>query len=318
MKLESLDLPDKRELPLSAIREELPEGVEIEELCEGMKTWVNPINGFRIMRIHYRVDPSRRTPEWKAEERRKYGEAEWNREQELMWEAFEGQAVYKDHWEVDYHASKTSLGWNPKLVVCRGWDFGLYGACIFAQLFPHFRLFVLRELTSEDLAFDRFVDEVARYSHDWFPGATFVEFIDPTGRNRIGADGRTYRSMLSGAPLRARRIVAGANDITARHNGVKEFLKTNVRGLPCMVVDPSCEMLIKGFNGAYLFPFDNKGRVKDKPEKNEFSHPHDGLQYLCSKVKNINLEAEIRGRKVTEPRYGGRAPSRVDQLTRMQ
>src|SRR5882724_1260394 len=123
MKLNTLELPDKQ-ASVSIVHEEIPEHVEVVEVMKGFKTWVNPINGFRVLRIHYSVDPVRRTSEWQAAEKKKYGEAEWNREQELMWEALEGRAVYADNWSSDFHVSKVSLGWNPKYPVVRGWDFG--------------------------------------------------------------------------------------------------------------------------------------------------------------------------------------------------
>lgn len=305
MKLSTLDLPD-RQNALQEVQEELPEGVEIETLAHGLKAWTNPINGFRVLRVHYSVDPKKRSEEWKLAERKKYGEAEWNREQELMWESIEGKAVYGDFWDAAFHVSRQPLGWNPKLPVCRGWDFGLNGACIFAQLFPHSRLFVLREAVSKDIAFERFVDEVARLSHEWFPGARFVEFVDPSGRFRMGADERTYASILANRPLNARQILNGALGLAERIKGVTDFLRENVKGLPSYLVDPSCETLIRGFNGGYLYSYDNKNRLKPEPEKNEFSHAHDANEYLCSRVKMAKLDYVHQYGRIKEATYGGR------------
>jgi hypothetical protein len=304
MKLSTLDLPD-RQHALSEVNEELPEGIEIEELAKGLKAWTNPINGFRVLRIHYTVDPKRRSEEWKLAERKKYGEAEWNREQELMWESIEGKAVYGDFWDSAFHISRQALGWNPKLPVCRGWDFGLNGACVFAQLFPHGRLFVLREAVSKDIAFERFVEEVARLSHEWFPGARFIEFVDPSGRYRMGADERTYAMILASRPINARQINNGALGLVERIKGVTDFLRENVKGLPSYIVDPSCETLIRGFNGGYLYAYDNKNRLKPEPEKNEFSHVHDANQYLCSKIKSVKLDYVTAFGRVKEAGRGG-------------
>lgn len=305
MRLSTLDLPD-RQNALAEVEEELPEGVEIEELAHGLKAWTNPINGFRVLRVHYTVDPKKRSEEWKLNEKKKYGEAEWNREQELMWESIEGKAVYGDFWDSAFHVSRTPLGWNPKLPVCRGWDFGLNGACIFAQLFPHSRLFILREAVSKDIAFERFVEEVSKVSLEWFPGARFVEFVDPSGRFRMGADERTYATILASRPLGARQIFNGALGLAERIKGVTDFLRENVKGLPSYIVDPSCETLIRGFNGGYLYSYDNKNRLKPDPEKNEFSHPHDANQYLCSKVKYVKLDYTHQYGKIKEPGYNGR------------
>ena len=308
MKLSTLDLPDKPQEQLQSVNDaDLPEGVVVEDLMYGLKTWVNPVNGFRILRLHYSADPIKRKPEWKLNERKKFGEAEWNREEELIWEALDGKPVYSEFWSAEFHTAKTKLGWNPKLTVVRGWDFGLNGACIFAQLFPHRRLFILRELVSEDIAFERLLDEVARLSAEWFPGASFVEFIDPSGRFRFGSNERTYAMMLANKPLNAKRILSGVQDPAARQKAVNDYLRENVKGLPTLVVDSSCETLIKGFNGGYLYKRNAQDQLKLEPEKNFFSHAHDALQYICTKIGSTNLQPVSTGvSKIKEAGISGK------------
>lgn len=51
-------------------------------------------------------------------------------------------------------------------------------------------------------------------------------------------------------------------------------------------------MIIKGFEGGYRF---NEKHVdveptKLRPIKDQYSHPHDALQYLCSGIKTINTK----------------------------
>jgi hypothetical protein len=239
--------------------------------------------------------------------------ANWLREYELVWEALNGRAVYQDEWSHDFHVSKTSLGWNPNLAIGRGWDFGLYPACIFCQLFPHSRLIVIRECIGEDIDTERFMYEVDRLSAEWFPNARFVEFVDPTGKNRVGTDGRTYTQLLARKPLRAKKIYLGANAPVARRTAVIDFLKENVKGQPALLVDPSCEMLVKGFNGGYMYAY-LQGTLKTKPEKNIFSHIHDALQYLCSKVRTVDMKVNLATVKPVEPRFGGRTPSPIPQV----
>ena len=315
MKVTALDLPGAPDI-IEALQEELPEGIPIEEPCHGLKAWTNPINGFRVVRLHYSADPVKRRPEWREAEKKKYGISEWNREYEIIWESVEGKAVYGDWWSAEFHIAKQPLGWSSKYPVLRGWDFGLNGACIFAQLFPHMRLFVMREAIGVDIGFERFVEEAHRVSNEWFPGAMFIEFIDPTGRYRIGKDETTYARILTDPPLKARKIIAGANDMASRIKGVTDFLKDNVKGLPCYVVDKSCDSFIKGFNGGYHYSFDRLGRLKDKPEKNHpFSDIHDANAYLCSKVRNVKLNVIATAGSIKEPRYG-KVPDRVQELVR--
>lgn len=307
MKITSLDLPSTVEA-LTQVREELPEAIAIEEVMQGLKTWRNPLNRFCVIRLHRSADPRKRTLEWITKTRAGMDTANWLREYELVWEALNGRAVYSDEWAHESYVSNTSLGWNPELVVGRGWDFGLYPACLFAQLFPHARLMVLREAVGEDIDTERFVYEVDRLSNEWFPGARFIEFIDPTGKNRVGTDGRAYTRILTAKPLRAKKVILGANAPAARRNSVVEFLTSNIRGRFCFLVDPSCEILIKGFNGGYMYAYHN-GTLKTAPEKNFFSHIHDALQYLCSRVRTVDMTAGERRYQPIEPRYGhGRKP----------
>jgi hypothetical protein len=312
VKVTSLDLPSTPEA-LSVIREELPEDIEVTEVMTGLKCWTNPVNRFKIWRLHRSADPLKRTTEWIKATRAGMDTATWLREYELIWEALDGKPVYADEWSSEFHQSKSSLGWNPKLTVCRGWDFGLYPAVIFAQLFSQSRLMVLREAVGIDIDTERFTYEVSKLSSEWFPGAKFVEFIDPTGANRAGTDGRAFTQLLTKKPLYAKRIIRGANAPVQRRTAVIDFLKDNVKGLPCLFVDPSCEYLLKGFNGGYMYGYKN-GTLKPKPEKNIFSHIHDGLQYLCSRVRSSDLGFSTSQIKITEPRFGKEKPTELSNV----
>ena len=298
---------------LAAIREELPEAIAVTDLLPGLKAWDNPLNKFRVLRLHRTADPYKRTQQWVDQTRAGLSTSDWLREYELIWEALDGRPVYADEWGAEFHSSRTALGWNPALTVCRGWDFGLYPACIFTQLFPHNRLMVLREAVGVDIDTERFTYEVNRLSSEWFPNASFIEFVDPSGKNRAGTDGRSYTRILSKKPLRAKRIVLGAVSIVARRTAVVDFLKDNVRGSPCLLIDPSCEYLLKGFNGGYMYAFNN-GTLKPKPEKNIFSHIHDALQYVCGKILTTDLKMQSEGIKVVEPRFG-RTPQQAAGAT---
>lgn len=305
MKITSLDLPGTME-SIETLKEEVPEGISITEAMPGLKFWDNPVNRFRVIRLHRTADPAKRSKEWIDSTKAGLGSAEWLREYELCWAALEGKPVYIDHWNHEFHAAKGSIGWSQNLIVCRGWDFGLYPAVVFAQLIVHERLMVIRELVGQDIDTERFVHEVSRVSNEWFPGAQFYEFVDPTGKNRVGTDSMTYLKLLTKKPLRARKIILGLNAPAARRGAVIDFLKANVKGLPLILIDPSCEFILKGFDGGYHYPY-YKGTLKDQPAKNAFSHPHDALQYLCSKIRMVVLKTEYM-MPIDEPKYSSMGP----------
>ena len=312
MKVTSLDLPTDV-ATLAERQAELPEGVETIALSQGLLYWRNPLNLFTVVRLHRSADPIKRTQEWINKTKANLATSDYMREYELFWESLAGKPVYSDDFASHFHVAKSSLGWNPRLTVCRGWDFGLYPACIFAQLMPFSRLIVLREAIGIDITTERFVDEIARISGEWFPDASFCEFVDPTGRNRVGTDGRTYTSLLRGKPLRAKKVILGANAPAARKSAVVGFLKDNVKGLPSLLIDPDCEYIIKGFEGGYLYEY-LKGTLKPDPSKNIYSHIHDALQYLCTKVKSTDLSRIDDGARtqVSEPRFGNRAKPAIN------
>ena len=53
-------------------------------------------------------------------------------------------------------------------------------------------------------------------------------------------------------------------------------------GKPAFLCDPSCRVLIKGFESGYSYKrMEVSGeRFADKPDKGMFSHIHDALQYM--------------------------------------
>ena len=52
---------------------------------------------------------------------------------------------------------------------------------------------------------------------------------------------------------------------------------------PEFLLSPRCKILRRGFNSGYRFrkiQIAGENRYEDKADKNEYSHPHDALQYL--------------------------------------
>jgi hypothetical protein len=78
--------------------------------------------------------------------------------------------------------------------------------------------------------------------------------------------------------------MASTNEFVARREAVAFFLLRNIAGEPGFLLDPGCTMIRRGFNGRYLYQRiqqSGASRFKERPEKNEYSHPHDALQYGC-------------------------------------
>ena len=242
---------------------------------------------------------------------------DWLREYEIVWSSFEGVPVYLDDWSHEFHTAKEPLIYVDSVPIVRGWDFGLSAhgmACVYGQLLQSGRLFIYRELTATGMGLERFVEEVSRYSHEWFPKCNrFFDIVDPAGFARSQLDERTCVSILRNPPLRAQPI-PGERGILQRRKSVVELLKQNVRGLPKLIVDPSCSMLAEGFDGGYHFAYDVKGRLKEEADKNEYSHPHDALQYLCTRIMRLDMSQQV-GWKIPTPKYNFHEPSATDVVS---
>ncbi|MCI0527948.1 MAG: hypothetical protein L0Y56_10980 [Nitrospira sp.] len=295
--------PTVDQVKIEEIPEELPQYAQIDELAEGLKAWTNPQNGYRVLRLHCYADPIKRTDAYQKEASQGMPRDKFLREFHLVWRSFEGRPVYLDDWNRNFHISKEVLKWAPHLPILRGWDFGLTPACIFAQLMPDMRLFVLREICEEEMGLERFLDVVTVKSREWFPNPKrYVDIIDPAGFVRGQTDERSCMSIMSGTPWFLKPVPGRQNPVERRNHVVK-FLQRNVRGLPCFFVSPLCKGVISGFDGGYLFAYNRAGQLREQPNKNLYSHPHDALQYICTRVFDVDLSTRDQNIVIAQPTY---------------
>lgn len=308
MRLEKLQ--DTRE---HEIKEEIPEDdplkgryFNLREVCPGVKTWVCPDNGFTVVRLHYSADPRKRTAEWKRAARSGLTYAEWMREYEIQWSSFDGVPVYGDDFSRQFHVSDKPLEWAKGYPVVRGWDFGLGAggmACVFAQLLSSQRLLLYKEITASDTDIEHFAPEVHRLSGEWFPSAVkWFDIIDPTGFNRSQIN--KLKSCASVVNEKCHtKCEPGAASKLVRRRAVSKYLQRNVKGLPAFLVDASgCPMIVSGLEGGYHYPIAKDGQLKDDPEKNEHSHPHDALQMIASKIDKLDMSTKHV--VIPSPKYG--------------
>lgn len=204
---------------------------------------------------------------------------------------FTGKPVYAPAWNVNFHVAKGPLEVLPGKPLFLAFDFGLTPACVAAQLSDSGQMRVLREWVSEEMGLKQFLEYmVIPDLSTKFRGLRTIVTFDPAGVQRSQVD-----SMDSCAEELARQGLAGeparTNDFEPRRRAVIDRLSFLSGGEPGYLVDPSCEVLIQGFNGGYQFEVIQKvgdgGQIKYKetPSKNIFSHIHDANQYLCLAVK---------------------------------
>jgi hypothetical protein len=98
-------------------------------------------------------------------------------------------------------------------------------------------------------------------------------------------------------------IQPGGQNLTIRLESVRKPLNTLREGKPQFQISPRCEMLRKGFLGRYQYRrvkvAGSAERYHDEPEKNAYSHPHDALQYVATRV----FGDVVRGREEQRQRW---------------
>jgi hypothetical protein len=203
---------------------------------------------------------------------------------------FSGKPVYPE-FSKQIHVAKTPLEAYSGLPLRLGWDFGLTPACIVGQLSPVGQLRILREYICERGGIKQFWGDVVQpalandFPHN--PVSECISFADPAGDSPEQSDIEvTPINTLCG--LGCHTEAACTNVFRDRRQAVINFLtRTVADGAPGMVVDPRCKMIIKGFLGGYQFALINVAtdggelKYREVADKNMYSHPHDGLQYMA-------------------------------------
>lgn len=247
--------------------------------------WKNPKNKFLIFDLHYTANPNKRDPKFRDAIKASMPLKDYLVEYERNWDAFEGKPVFEDYSR-RLHESPYPLEPHLGLPLLCGWDFGLTPACVVAQLRGD-RLFILREFVAQRAGIQTFAPAVMNSLRQLYPEWTdqkrdFLHYIDPAGLQGSQVDERTCATEMSRQGLR--NIQPGPIDWETRRKSVEHFLTKHTKeGAGLTLHAPHAPKLAKGFAGAYRYPERYLAIEPGRPSpiKDEYSHPHDALQYLC-------------------------------------
>ncbi len=266
---------------------------------EGVEIWRNPKNRFLIVQLHFRADEVKRHPDYESSRRAVVSSRTFEQEYNLKWMSFSGLPVYAMDWDVQIHSTVRRMEPVVGLPILRGWDFGLTPACVVGQLVGS-QLRIYKEylmLNSGAKQFSKYlIERMAIDFPEWNDQRRdFLDFVDPAGFKKN--EGNKKRTIDY---LRYHRIrpLPGGYYFEERRTSVEDRLQSRSKSGPGLLVSRQhCPMLIKGFGGGYQFPqryeeLEPEGVLK--PLKNEYSHPHDALQMITTRLmvkkRRINPE----------------------------
>lgn len=201
----------------------------------------------------------------------------------------EGRPVYPEYND-EIHCRKGEIKFQRGLTLLMGSDFGRTPATVIAQLGIDGVLYVLDEVTAENMSAEQFIEELLRpklVNEYGFPSVPHINFGDPAGMNynevvSVSAIQTFNRYGILTKPAPA----TNGNRFQIRIDAVSELLRRNYKGRAAVQIGEKCKMLRKGFNGYYCYRrlktgADGDERFTEEADKNAYSHIHDAFQYLC-------------------------------------
>lgn len=196
---------------------------------------------------------------------------------------FDGRPVYQEYWADDLVCSYPLEAKYGYPVILGIDTTGLNPAVAFGQLEMGV-LQIKHELLALDMPFVPFVRDVLKpFLAQHYPGCQVVAYTDPANP-RDSNRGETPVQVLRQYGIQAQN--APTNKFKARLDSVISFLQR--RG--GLLIDKRCEKIIDGFRGGYHYrPLKISGvgqTFSSEPVKNEFSHLHDAVQYLCNGIRH--------------------------------
>ena len=216
-----------------------------------------------------------------------------------------GIPYYAHDFRRDIHVSDKKLVWDPAYPMLRGWDFGLSSGIVVAQWHPDLnQLRCFQAHLGQEILFDPWCDQVLPKIIKDFPGAQWEDYCDVAGKIRQANAEKSYFELMKERGLRPR--YPKKRGLVWSLNRVSTLLRTMWRGMPKVILDPDCEILIEGFEGGYC----NMKGIRDddvRPMKDGvFDHIMDAFRYITMCVM-MDLDEGVNTNRIgfVEPDLAG-------------
>lgn len=197
----------------------------------------------------------------------------------------EGKPVYPEYVD-SIHCKEFEIA--PSIPVYRGWDFGLSPACVYTQLMPTGQWRIFDEVIATRMGARSMGEQVVQHTNMQYPDLTIEgDYGDPAGRTPSETDEKTCFQILRSLEI---DIEPGEQNLERRLDAVRSRFNRMIDGEPAILVHPRCKTIRKAFRGGYKFRrLQVSGdRYTDKPDKDQFSHPMDAVQYVATRLFTVD------------------------------
>jgi hypothetical protein len=188
----------------------------------------------------------------------------------------DGKPIYTDYSD-SQHCAPFEL--DPRIELTIGIDFGRTPAATIGQTWPGGRHRIRHELCAFDMGVKTFGAELRRFLAEKLPEFRVGRVTgDPAGDAKDGSDNTAF-DLLKASGIVARP--ATTNELSVRIEAVNGSFRRLVDGEPALLIHPDCKMLRRACTDGYRYrKLKVAGdRYSDDPDKNQWSHVAEALQY---------------------------------------
>jgi hypothetical protein len=206
-----------------------------------------------------------------------------------------GMPVYEKTFTPSFHM-RSNLQIIRGAPVIIGMDFGRTPAAAFYQRDPKGRVLLQRELVSENMGLQTFIDRLVKPClNEHFPGNRVVVGGDPAGWDKSQINEESCADILKKAGFIV--VKPHSNRIAPRLKAVEDMLKQQLEGEAMFLVSKEgCPTAVAGFEHGYRYKRKKDDTYEEIPDKNKWSHIHDAVQYGAMVVETAgDLAQYMRG-----------------------
>jgi len=183
------------------------------------------------------------------------------------------------------HLHKRQLQYNSSRPLIRAWDYGYHHpACSIHQIDVRGRWLILKEVMGNDITIQEFGSYVKVLCKEWYPDAQWLEdYGDPAGEQKTDKSEKTSVEILQSMGIYP---VSKPSTYRERKEIIERKLSTLIDGLPSLLVDESCKIIIDGFLGGYHYRVRKQNQAYN-PHLFEIPFPDGYYDHLINSIEYV-------------------------------